>query len=130
MNIADETLIEYSFLSRYHYTKSKNYLKRRYRIRHWIPMFIGTPCRLKLIFFSKIYSDTKGTLSLKRLGFCTEGQGVVSYWMVTLKTNSRHPPAPPPIQWMFISVETKLIKNVLRLNLKNLSRGSNMVGFT
>ena len=30
--------------SRYHYTKSKNYLKRRYRIRHWIPMFIGTPC--------------------------------------------------------------------------------------
>ena len=24
----------YRFLSRYHYTKSKNYLKRRYRIRH------------------------------------------------------------------------------------------------
>jgi len=39
VNIADETL------SRYHYTKSKNYIKRRYRIRHWIPMFIGTPCR-------------------------------------------------------------------------------------
>jgi len=32
--------------SRYHYSKSKNYLKRRHRIRHWIPMFIGTPCRL------------------------------------------------------------------------------------
>ena len=46
MNIADETLTDYSFLSRYHYTKSKNYLKRRYRIRHWIPMFIGTPCIL------------------------------------------------------------------------------------
>ena len=45
VTIADETLIDYSFLSRYHYTKSKNYLKRRYRIRHWIPMFIGTPCR-------------------------------------------------------------------------------------
>ena len=30
------------FLSRYHYTKSKNYFKRRCRIRHWIPMFIGT----------------------------------------------------------------------------------------
>ena len=44
VNIADETLRDYSFLSRYHYTKSKNYLKRRYRIRHWIPMFIGTPC--------------------------------------------------------------------------------------
>ena len=27
-----------------HYTKSKNYLKRRYWIRYWIPMFIGTPC--------------------------------------------------------------------------------------
>ena len=45
VNIADENLTDYSFLSRYHYTKSKNYLKRRYRIRHWIPMFLGTPCR-------------------------------------------------------------------------------------
>ena len=27
VNIADETLTDYSFLSRYHYTKSKNYLK-------------------------------------------------------------------------------------------------------
>ena len=44
VNIADETLTDDSFLSRYHYIKSKNYLKRRYRIRHWIPMFIGTPC--------------------------------------------------------------------------------------
>ena len=44
VNIADETPSDYSFLSRYHYTKSKNYLKRRYRIRHWISMFIGTPC--------------------------------------------------------------------------------------
>ena len=34
VNIADETLTDYSFLSRYHYTKSKNYLKRRYRIHH------------------------------------------------------------------------------------------------
>ena len=45
-NIADENLTDYSFLSRNHYTKSKNYLKRRYGIRHWIPMFIGTPCRI------------------------------------------------------------------------------------
>ena len=57
VNIADETLIDYSFLSRYHYTKSKNCLKRRYRIRHWIPMFIGHPVQPKpysgvLIFFS------------------------------------------------------------------------------
>ena len=48
VNIADETLTDYSFLSRYHYTESKNYLKRRYLIRHWIPMFIGTPC---ILFF-------------------------------------------------------------------------------
>ena len=34
VNIADETLTDYSFLSRYHYTKSKNYLQRRHRIRH------------------------------------------------------------------------------------------------
>ena len=34
VNIADKTLTDYSFLSRYHYTKSKNYLKRLYRIRH------------------------------------------------------------------------------------------------
>ena len=34
VNKADETLTDYSFLSRYHYTKLKNYLKRRYRIRH------------------------------------------------------------------------------------------------
>ena len=43
VNIADETLKDYSFLRRYHYTKSKNCLKRRYRIRHLIPMIIGTP---------------------------------------------------------------------------------------
>ena len=34
VNIADETLTDFSFHSRYHHTKSKNYLKRRYRIRH------------------------------------------------------------------------------------------------
>ena len=34
VNIADETISNYSFLSRYQYTKSRNYLKRRYRIRH------------------------------------------------------------------------------------------------
>ena len=43
VNIANETITDYSFLSRYHYNKLKNYLKRRYRIRHWIPRCIGTP---------------------------------------------------------------------------------------
>ena len=44
VNIADETLTDYSFLSRYHFTKLNNYLQRLYRIRNRIPMFIGTPC--------------------------------------------------------------------------------------
>ena len=34
VNIADQTLTDDNFLSRYHYTKSKNYLNRRYRIPH------------------------------------------------------------------------------------------------
>ena len=33
-NKADENLSDYSFLSKYHYTKSNNYLKRLCRIRH------------------------------------------------------------------------------------------------
>ena len=49
VNLADDALTDYSFLSRYHYTKSKNYSKRRYQIRHWIPMFIGTPCTVKSV---------------------------------------------------------------------------------
>ena len=46
VDIADENLTKYSFRSSYRYTKIKNYLKRLYRIRHWIPMFIGTPSTL------------------------------------------------------------------------------------
>ena len=44
VNIADENIRNYSFLNKYHHTKSKNYFKRQNQIRHWIPMFIGTPC--------------------------------------------------------------------------------------
>ena len=41
-------LRDYSFhISRHHYTKS-NLLQGRLRIRHWIPMFNGTPCRLTI----------------------------------------------------------------------------------
>ena len=57
VNVADETLTDYSFLSSYHHTKSKSYLKRRYRIRHWIPMFIVTPCipgiTISILIFEK-----------------------------------------------------------------------------
>ena len=56
VNIADETLTDYSFLSRNHYTKSKNYLKRRYRISYWIPMFIGTPCSANTFVFKTTFS--------------------------------------------------------------------------
>ena len=49
------TLADFSFLRRYHYTKSKNFLKRGYWIRHWIPMFIGTPCRFSLQGFTLIW---------------------------------------------------------------------------
>jgi len=34
VNIADENITDHKYLSMYHYTKSKNHLKRRYRIRH------------------------------------------------------------------------------------------------
>ena len=43
VNISDENLTDHSSLSRYHYTKSKNYLRRRYRNCLSIPMFIETP---------------------------------------------------------------------------------------
>ena len=62
VNIADENLSDYSFLSRNHYTKLKNYLKRRYRIRHWIPMFIGTPCTWSTIFVLAKFSKMRCTL--------------------------------------------------------------------
>ena len=64
LNIADETLTDYSFLSRYHYTKSKNYLKRRYQIHHWIPMFIGTPCTTPFCinFFQSLGESEGGSL--------------------------------------------------------------------
>ena len=44
VNIADETLTDYSFLSRYHYTKSKNYCKDDIEFVTEFPCFIGTPC--------------------------------------------------------------------------------------
>ena len=66
MNIADETLTDYSFLSRYHhYTKSKNYLKRRYRIRHirslGHPVFIILKFNFKL---SRIYIEVSFSVGI------------------------------------------------------------------
>ena len=54
----DETLTDYSFLSRNHTTKSKNYFKKQYRICHWIPMFIGTPCAIVInVWFNLGHSN-------------------------------------------------------------------------
>ena len=41
MNIADETLTDYSFLSRYHYTKSKKYLYIKFVTE--FPCLLGHP---------------------------------------------------------------------------------------
>ena len=65
VNIADETLTDYSVFSRYHHNKSKNYLKRRYRIHHWIPMFIGTPC-IK-IPLNRTFDSSKNQSKLLRI---------------------------------------------------------------
>ena len=39
VNIADGNLTDFSFFSRYHFTKSKNYLKRRYV--YWDTLYLG-----------------------------------------------------------------------------------------
>ena len=52
VNIADETLTDYSFLSRYHYTKSKNCLKRRYRIVTEFPCLLKHP-----VYYNNLRSD-------------------------------------------------------------------------
>ena len=43
VNIADENLTDYSFLSRYHYTKSKNYLKDDIEFVTEFPCLSGHP---------------------------------------------------------------------------------------
>ena len=43
VNIADETLTDYSFLSRYHYIKSKNYLKDDIEFVTEFPCLLGYP---------------------------------------------------------------------------------------
>ena len=54
VNIVDEILTDYSFLSRYHYTKSKNYLKRRYiNFVTEFPCLLGHPCIIEHIFHTQ-----------------------------------------------------------------------------
>ena len=87
VNIADETLTDYSFLGRYHYTKSKNYLKRRYRIRQWIPMFIGTPCTKPVSPF-KVFHISQFQFcnrSIMRTNISLENSNVVNFWYFNLR---------------------------------------------
>ena len=88
VNIADKTLTDYSFLIRFHYTKSKNYLKRLYRIRHWIPMFIGTPCTIMFYYYSLWYRHLKLFTNCHvswdtRLEFSILPHH--SYWMIVIR---------------------------------------------
>ena len=45
MNKADETLTDYSYLSRYHYNKSKNYIKDDIEFVTEFPCLLGHPVR-------------------------------------------------------------------------------------
>ena len=59
VNIADETIPDCSFLSRYHYTKSKNYLKDYIEFVTEIPCLLGHPveCCRCLVFYLNNYME-------------------------------------------------------------------------
>ena len=77
---------------------SKNYLKRRYRIRYWIPMFIGTPCIYSFIFGTLECSEIpiRSLIKLKYLLTL----GLRKGWLVVpcIQSNSvaQHTPAYSP----------------------------------
>ena len=54
--IADENLTYYSFLSRHHYTKSKNYIKDDIEFVTEIPCLLGHPVVVKAQLKKKIDS--------------------------------------------------------------------------
>ena len=65
MNIADETLTDYSLLSRYHYTKSKNYIKDD------IEFVTEFPCLLRHPLFQRMEEletvlRIKGSINVQR----------------------------------------------------------------
>ena len=70
VNIADETLIDYSFFSRYHYTKSKNYFKDDIEIVTEFPCLLGHP----------VYYN---------LSICTEYTKDVLYFRICKKKNCK-----------------------------------------
>ena len=72
MNIADEILTDYSFLSKYHYAKSKNYLKKTISNSslnshvYWDTLYIyrtlsstNHPCRSLSFFYDYAYAFSK-----------------------------------------------------------------------
>ena len=104
VNIADEIFTDYSFLSRYHYTKSKNYLKRLYWIRHWIPMFIGTPCTCRRMYFCRNYAALKWAAvtiakfrkELQNVNLYHEGRFILYTFILHVMLSSPLEPEIPP----------------------------------
>ena len=111
VNIADENLTDYSFISRDHYTKPRNYLKRRYRIRHWIPMFIGTPCMWE------------GLQECKKYLFCYKFR-FQEFWdkFCLLKTRENYVQFVKSVRWTF---STKSWKTLFYLNKKLVEHNRN-----
>ena len=79
----------YSFLSRHPYTKSKNYLKRRYRIGHWIPMFIGTPCTSYSSYFPENQGRKLTCISLWILNSNKKGSSELISTGISSKLNRK-----------------------------------------
>ena len=63
VNIADQNPADYSFLRRFHNTKSVNYLKRRYRIRHWISSLLGHPVDRQVFYLQIDWTPYNGNES-------------------------------------------------------------------
>jgi hypothetical protein len=96
VNIADETLTDYSFLSKYHYTKSKNYFKTRYQIRHFFKFKCSVYYYVNFRSISKKISDKKEKefpWLIKKIkdGYLTENQGkAVSHEQQNFPFSSPH----------------------------------------
>ena len=85
VNIADETLIDYSFLSRFHYTKSKNYLKRRIEFVTEFPCLLGHPVAHYPIRDESLYRGFPG--------YCLilVSRDIVKYWFPAILSNTGFP---------------------------------------
>ena len=97
VNIAEEHFTDYSFLSILKYNKSKNYLRRQYQIRHWIPMFIGTPFTVynapKTLINWPPYMSLFSMLWMKKLRFecivyMKQIKSIIKYQLYTFRSKN------------------------------------------